>query len=240
MIDQYLAMLKAERRLTPKTLNLYASTIGILIRMDGDKNKILKHLSSKNESTHATQLGIWKQYLKYTGDSLLNDIHSPKRRRRAVSFLTAEEIERFRNFANANLFTSERLFIDIALTLGLRLSEIRSITQNSLEGDWILVQRKGDHIQRLPIPKRIRDALVNFGGFTKSQRFYQNLVARVAKGCGIQKKVSPHTLRHSFAMQTVREGHHIALLKEFLGHQSLSATEKYLHVTPENLKELIK
>jgi integrase/recombinase XerC len=63
------------------------------------------------------------------------------------------------------------------------------------------------------------------------------IIARYAKQCGLEKRVHPHTIRHSFATHLVNAGCDVRLVQEMLGHSCLSTTQRYTHVNPERLKK---
>jgi integrase/recombinase XerC len=63
------------------------------------------------------------------------------------------------------------------------------------------------------------------------------IIARYAKQCGLEKRVHPHTMRHSFATHLVNAGCDVRIVQETLGHSSISTTQRYTHVNMENLKK---
>jgi len=71
-------------------------------------------------------------------------------------------------------------------------------------------------------------------------RYVELLVARLAEAAGIDKRTSPHTLRHTYATRLLSEGYNIREVQELLGHSSVSTTEVYTHVNPEALRAKIQ
>ena len=72
-------------------------------------------------------------------------------------------------------------------------------------------------------------------------RYVQQLVCRLAEAAGIEKRVSPHTLRHTYATRMLsRPGATVEHLRKLLGHSSVSTTQVYLHVTDEDLRRLVQ
>lgn len=238
MIEAYLRKLKVERRLTRRTLKLYESELRMLERLQSDRDALLKHLSFCVPETVQRKLIIWKAYLRTHGDNSLDTIAIPKIRRKKVEYLTDAEAEKFLGYSG-RLPMEDQIFIEIALKMGLRLSEILQLTSANVKGSSLSFMRKGNHTQILPIPLDLQGKLQGFQGFTKTDRYFQKMVRRIANECGINRRITPHTLRHTFATRIASQGKNLFALKEFLGHQSIATTERYVHVTSEHLRDLV-
>lgn len=260
--EAYLDRLRNERRLQESSLQNYEREIQYLqnIISSGSEKDLSLHLSSKAPATHQRKLTIWRSFLQSCPapwNTLLEKSSSPKLRQKQPRFLTEEEIFKLENACFRTKRPSrDRLFIGLALQLGLRLQEILRLKVSDFETDWLRVVRKGDKEQRLPLTgslqasfhfwkkehQPIPEAFIfsNTQGEPISSRAAQKSLDRLAKSAGLQKKLSPHALRHSFATRLASRGASLASIKEFLGHERLTTTERYLHVTPEHLKESLQ
>jgi site-specific recombinase XerD len=73
-----------------------------------------------------------------------------------------------------------------------------------------------------------------------SPRYVQAMVTRYTRKAGIEKAIHPHSLRHSFATDFLRETHNIRLVQKALGHANLATTQIYTHIVDEELEEALK
>jgi site-specific recombinase XerD len=238
MIENYLKRLRT-RRLSPQSIAQYRMELRTLERLGRDTDKIEAYLSGCEASSHHKKLSIWKCYLESTGDTLLKDFELPRVPKKVVSFLTVKEIESVEAYAQKFLRYEDQIFLEIALNLGLRISEVLGITAKDIDGDYVAVTRKGGDQQRLPLPDNLRVKLEGFAGFTRSKRYFQRLMHKIEEALGFKKNITPHTLRHSFASRAIQEGNDVLSIKEFLGHASLGTTQRYLHAAPEHLRQVI-
>ena len=137
---------------------------------------------------------------------------------------------------------------------GLRVSELADLRVTDIHADVGYVQciGKGNKQRLTPIgewalapittwvekgrPRLVGDSgapwlYVNRGGGKMSRQQLWMLIKRCAKKAGIERNVSPHTLRHSFATHLLQRGMDLRALQEMLGHSSLSTTQRYTHVS---------
>jgi len=156
--------------------------------------------------------------------------------------LSAEEEDRL---VNACKTQDEKLIVWTLLDTGMRVSEFAS-----LKADRILWQEKrimlygkggkyGKRSKRrvIPLGDRTRKLLeIHFASNDQMGihvRTIQRVVLKVANRARISKQVTPHVLRHTFAVRCIQKGISTRALQEFLGHNHLSTTEWYLNLSPE-------
>lgn len=131
-------------------------------------------------------------------------------------------------------------------SVDLAENEIRVLGKGNKERIVLFGSRANSAIQdylRNGRPKLLADGknqalFVGRRGTRISPRQIERIIRRCARQAGIQKKVSPHTLRHSFATHLLSGGADLRMVQELLGHASLSTTQVYTHVTKERLKQV--
>ncbi len=153
--------------------------------------------------------------------------------------------------------------LELLYATGVRVSELINLTMNSINWQvgFLVVMGKGSKERIVPIgkiaydcarkyvdevrPKLMRKRstdvlfLNRFGDKFTRQGFWKIVVA-YAKKAGLQKKVYPHTFRHSFASHLLEGGADLRTVQVMLGHSDISTTQIYTHVTRDHLKEIHK
>jgi integrase/recombinase XerC len=188
-------------------------------------------------------------------------ISLPKLAKKLPCFLYPEEIELLLESQDKRSPAGLRdnAILEVLYASGMRVSELTKLNISDVDKDdgEILVSGKGskerivligssaitslkDYI-RYGRPKLSMKAggraifISRFGGRLTS-RSIERMMQKYLKKCGINKKISPHSLRHSFATHMLERGADLRTVQELLGHASLSTTQIYTHITKERLK----
>ncbi|MCS6838923.1 MAG: tyrosine-type recombinase/integrase, partial [Bdellovibrionaceae bacterium] len=134
--------------------------------------------------------------------------------------------------------------------LGLRISEAIEVTWSQYHPTqkYIEIIRKGGKIRRIPIPEFIDQHLRKIQYPNKSchivpgpisaSKGYQ-LMRELGQQVGLNKTLNPHSLRHSFATHLLNDGVSLRSIQELLGHSSLAATQRYLHLNTAELSRVL-
>jgi integrase/recombinase XerD len=192
-------------------------------------------------------------------------LESPQRWRRLPETLSVKEVEALLAAPNVDepLAWRDRAFLELAYGAGLRVSELcgLGLTGLLLEEGLVRVFGKGGKERLVPIGRGVIGAvstylhtlrprldrgksggrvLLNVRGEPLSRVGAWGIVKRCARRAGITKRVTPHTLRHSFATHLLEGGADLRAVQEMLGHADLSTTQIYTHVDREYLRSVHK
>jgi len=193
----------------------------------------------------------------------LETTSSPKLDRRLPSFLTVEEIGRLLGAPDLTRPNGRRdlALLELLYASGLRVSELvgLKLEQINIVTREIRVRGKGskERIVLMGSPaaealmaylnrgrdellgeKKTRTVFINRWGEQLTERSVQNMIREYADRAGIEKKVHPHTLRHTFATHMLDGGADLRVVQELLGHASLTSTQIYTHVSKSHAKKV--
>jgi len=188
---------------------------------------------------------------------------SPKLDKRLPSFLTLEEIRRLLETPDPSTPQGQRdrTLLELLYAAGLRVSELvqLNLEQINLDSRELRVWGKGakERIVLMGKPaaealatyigegrikllggKRNTALLVNRYGGRLNERRVQIILGKYARAAGIDKRVHPHMLRHTFATHMLDGGADLRVVQELLGHAALSSTQIYTHVTKSQAKKV--
>lgn len=188
---------------------------------------------------------------------------TPKAQRKLPDFLEIPEVEALLSAPDTTTVIGMRdqAILELLYSTGMRVSELLALDLSDIE--WqnavVKVRGKGKKERILPIGKMALVALDSYllrrrellGSKATQALFISQRGSRIpdaksirrrieiyAAAAGIQKKITPHTLRHTFATHMLNAGADLRSVQELLGHASLSTTQIYTHVTADRLKQV--
>lgn len=184
-------------------------------------------------------------------------LEQPKIPRKLPKVMTISEIE---NIIRQDLNKTQRLIVELLYGCGLRVSELVNLKTNNIDlnANYLRCSGKGSKERLVPLGSKAKEALSNYfehrdflvkkhnldtknlwiaesGRFLTRQDVY-NFIHE--QGKKINKNISPHTLRHSFATHLLENGADLRIVQELLGHSDVSTTQLYTHISKKRLKEV--
>ena len=218
---------------------------------------------SYSKKTIARNISTLKSFFKYLKkqniieSNPMNLIKTPKIDKKLPKFLNYDEIEKILSTPDTTTFLGKRnaLILELLYSTGIRVSELVNIKLNDIDlsEEKILILGKGNKERYVlfgnKAKQKILDYLsektdnspyliVNRYGNKITDRGIRKILDSIILEASLSYKISPHTLRHTFATHMLDSGADIEIVKELLGHESLSTTQIYTHVTSESLKRV--
>lgn len=226
-------------------------------------------ISSYTQARIISGIKSFFNYLVYEEKILANPtelLESPKLNKKLPDTLNINEIDKILNSIDLSTYegTRNRAIIETLYSCGLRVSELINITIQNLYLDvgFIKVIGKGSKERLVPIgssaKKHINVYLKNYRksfrvidgneGFLflnrRGKKLSRNMIFIIVKQLSIknniEKNISPHTFRHSFATHLIEGGADLRAVQDMLGHESITTTEIYTHLNKEYLREVVK
>lgn len=226
---------------------------------------IAKNYENKTSSLHMSSVRSFYKYLVEINTILSNPftgIKNPKISKKLPNFLKESETKEMFKIEDlkTDLEVRNALIMEFLYTTGLRVSELCQVKIKDLQSDKSLkVMGKGSK-ERIIYYKACSDSLLkkyidisrpnilngntseylftSKSGKALTTRTVENIVNDYSEKKSIKSKVTPHTLRHTYATDLLNNGADIRSVGELLGHESLSTTQIYTHVSSERLKEV--
>jgi integrase/recombinase XerD len=228
--------------------------------------RFARHAQPRSAARYTSALKRFYRYLLrenlIAADPTLN-LDSPKLPRSLPKTLTEAEVERLLDSADINtpLGLRDRAMLETLYATGLRVSELvgLKLTAVNLNDGVLRVTGKGNKDRLVPLgeeavswlrryladarpslmEKNLSDAVfVTARGGAMTRQAFWYLIKRRARAAGIERPLSPHTLRHAFATHLLNHGADLRVVQMLLGHSDISTTQIYTHVARERMKQL--
>ena len=224
-----------------------------------------KRVSAKTQGRIISTLKTFFNFLvleKLINDSPIENIDYPKIDSKIPLVLTTDEIDKLISCAFSKKFgLRNQTIIEIMYSCGLRVSELTEMKISNIFFDESLIKilGKGNKERFIPLSSTAKKLLYNYITYNRknlsqdkqsidivflnnrgkklTRVMVYNIINDAALEAKINKKISPHTLRHSFATHLIENGADIISIQKMMGHENVVTTEKYLHVNKKHLVE---
>jgi len=222
---------------------------------------------SRKRSTVARKISslrsffAWMKRAGHVRSNPASDVSSPRQERKIPRFLDEKDIRRLMECPDDStpLGARDRAILEVLYATGIRVSELAGLDLHDLHrsDDELKVMGKGSKerwvffgrgarraldkymAQRGRLPRGRSDALfLNRLGTRLTDRGVRRVVERYVKEASVRHRISPHGLRHSFATHLLDRGADLRAIQELLGHASLRTTQKYTHVSTQQMMEV--
>ncbi len=217
-------------------------------------------------SRNLAALKSFYQYLlkeQYLDVDPASKIESPKLEKKLPQVLSVQQVELLLKQPNINLPAGlrDKAMLELLYATGIRVSELITINVNdvNLELGYIKCFGRGAKERVVPLgsiaskcvaqylrkgrttlvrSKQEEAMFVNHHGRRLTRQGFWKIIKKYASEAHIEQKITPHTLRHSFATHLLENGADLRSVQEMLGHADISTTQIYTHVTKNRLKEV--
>jgi tyrosine recombinase XerC len=235
---------------------------GFLARLQQNQNKKSTVARKLAAIRSFFQFCIKKKWLE---DNPAKVVATPKQEKHVPSFLSEDEMAQFLDLPQTArpLDLRDKAALELLYATGMRVSELAGLDLDDLNFSerLVRVRGKGKKERLLPFGKKAEDSLsfyirtrpqinkgkieagalfLNYRGERLSSRSVERIVDKYIRLTALRRKISPHSLRHSFASHLLSRGADLRVIQELLGHVSLATTQKYTHLDLRQLLEVYK
>jgi len=186
-------------------------------------------------------------------------VWTPRQDKKLPSFLAPEEIKALLSAPNCSTFMGlrDRAILETLYSTGIRVGALVDINQRDVDliGEIVKVREKGkkerlsplgsfairalrEYMEKLPLKEMSAPLFINRGKERLTAESVRKLLTKYIKQASIMKKITPHAIRHSFATHLLDAGADLRAVQELLGHENLSTTQIYTHLSREHLKKV--
>ena len=230
-----------------------------------DLERYLKYIKNLESTTVAHKITSIKSYFNYNikrGIVSVNPadkVSRPKLTKHLPEYLTEEEVGKLLDVEVKSPYDyRNKTILELLYSSGIRISELVNIKTPNYDSEECLIRIMGKGSKERIVPlgdyavnimndymnnyrplinkKHTDYVFVNNRGDKISRQFIFKVITKEALKKGIKKDISPHTLRHTFATHLLKNGADLRIIQELLGHENISTTQIYTHVTNNKLK----
>ena len=224
-----------------------------------------ENMDSRSIARHTTSIKEFHKFLTKTNKIKKNvtlNLENIKQKKKLPSVLSYNDLEKMLDINENNAFKyRDKAMLELMYGSGLRVSELVNLTIYSIDftNDILLIEGKGKKERIVPLNSYSKKALINYlevrnsllkkGNGNPDKLFLNNhgkgitrqgfnlILKKLLEEKDIEKKVTPHTLRHSFATHLLEGGADLKSIQELLGHTDIVTTRIYTHVLNNKIKE---
>jgi integrase/recombinase XerC len=280
-VREYLGALEHQRRLAPRSLEIYRANLSVLLQLVGaarlddlepvQVRRFVAQLHARGLAPRslASLLSAWRGLYRWLARhrgfkaNPVEGVRAPKPAKRLPKALSVEQVQRLLEPApgDSPALARDRAMFELLYSSGLRLAELLALDVGDgrldLKGGEITVTGKGSKTRTVPVGARAREALqawiaaravlaapeekALFVG-ARGRRIAPGVVERQLRAWGarqgVQGKLHPHMLRHSFASHLLQSSQDLRAVQELLGHASISTTQVYTHLDYQSLAKV--
>lgn len=227
-------------------------------------NYLYNLYNTKSICNHISSLRSFFKYLKFENiitNNPLTLIENPKLEKKLPKFLYYEDIEKILNVPdiNTDIGIRDSLILELLYVTGIRVSELVNIKIKDIDftNKSIIIIGKGNKQRIVMYGTRCKELLDKYlsirnnflidnneylllgvKGKKINDRIVRKIIDDISIKAGINMNISPHVFRHTFATHMLNEGADLRSVQELLGHENLSTTTIYTHVTNERLRSV--
>ncbi|MFA5060686.1 MAG: tyrosine-type recombinase/integrase [Candidatus Pacearchaeota archaeon] len=250
----FLNMLKKEllfRRYSKETIQKYLFYVEKFLQSKKTPRDFLEDYVEMSRNTmRSVYFALNFYYKNILHEDFLDKLPIARKKQMLPIVLNKEEVHKMVNYTE-NL--QHKLIIMFLYYGGLRLNEVRNLKWEDIDFERKIIQlkiAKGEHQRTIFLHEKLIESLNKFKvhreglifesnrGRKYSEEAIQKIVKSSAKKAKIKKRVTPHTLRHSFATHLLEAGCDIRYIQKLLGHANLQTTQIYTHVANKDINKL--
>ncbi|MGF6948556.1 integrase/recombinase XerD [Neobacillus sp. B4I6] len=221
--------------------------------------------SSKTLARHIASVRAFHQFLlraKATDQDPSVQIETPRLERSLPNVLSLQEVEILLDTPNTqdHFGIRDKAMLELLYATGIRVSELIGLEIDNIQLTMGFVRCNGNKERIIPIGRAAADAIkhyledgrprftsakqqdhalfLNHQGKQLTRQGFWKILKKLAREAGIDKELTPHTLRHSFATHLLENGADLRAVQEMLGHADISTTQIYTHVSKTKLKDV--